>query len=199
LHYKTNKNMEEKDFSPEASIALIQAMIGKTKTNISNNSFYYIFWGWLVFTAALVQYISIKVDYPYGSNIWLLMPIGAVVTIIYSIKNRRNKIVKTHIDGFLKYLWIGFGLALFLTLVSMGIHGVKTTYFFLMVLYGLVTFIAGGVLAFPPLVFGGLCSLTCAVLSVFLNDENQLLCIALALLLSYIVPGHLLALKHKQQ
>jgi hypothetical protein len=149
--------MEEKEITPEDGIALIQAMIGKTKSNISYNSFYYIFWGWLVFAAALVHYIS------------------------------------------LKYLWIGFGLAIAVVMASMGVHGIKVTYFCLMVLYGLATFIAGGVLAFPPLVFGGLSSLTCAVFSIFLSNEDQLLCIAVALLLSFIIPGHLLALKHKQQ
>ncbi len=191
--------MEEKAITPEASIALIQAMIGKTKKNFSNNAFYYIFWGWLVFGAAVVQYISIKADYPYGSMVWWLMPAGAVMTVIYSIRNRKKAIVKTYIDGFMKYLWMGFGLALALTLTTMGVHGIKSTYFFLMVLYGLVTFIAGGVLAFPPLTMGGISSLTCAVLSVFLSDEDQLLCIAAALLFAYIIPGHLLAAKHKSE
>ncbi len=199
MQYKTTKTMEEKEITPEASIALIQAMIDKTKTNISNNSFYYTFWGWLVFIAAIVQYISVKIEYQYGSMIWLLMPVGAVVTIIYSVRTNKDRKTKTHMEGFFRFLWTGFGLALMVTLVMSGMHGIKVTYFFLMVLYGTFTFISGGILRFPPLMFGGLCSLTCAVFSVFLNDENQLLCIALALLLSYIIPGHLLAIKYKQQ
>ena len=101
-------------------------------------------------------------------------------------------------DNFFNFLWTGFGLALTVTLVMTGFHGIKVTYFFLMILYGMATFIAGVVLRFQPMVFGGLCSLTCAVFSVFLGDEEQLLCLALALLLSYIVPGHLLASHSKR-
>ncbi len=190
--------MEEREFSPEDSIALIQSMIDKTKTKISHNSFYFILWGWLVFSAAMVQYITLQMGYTQGGMVWLLMPVGAVVTVIYSARVRKEKKARTYIDSFLGYLWTGFGLALAATLVMGGYHGIRATFFFLMVLYGVFTFITGGVIRFPPLVFGGLCSLTCALFSVFLNDLNQLLCIALALLLSYIIPGHLLALKHKE-
>jgi hypothetical protein len=138
------------------------------------------------------------VNFEYGGLIWLLMPVGAIVTVVYGIRNKKNKLVRTYFDNFFRFLWIGFGLALTVTLVMSGIHGIKVTYFFLMILYGMATFIAGGIIRFPPLVFGGLCSLTCAVFSVFLGDVDQLLCLALALLLSYIVPGHLLAYQNKK-
>lgn len=190
--------MEEKEFSPEDSLALIQSMIDKTKHRISDKSFYFVFWGWLVFLCSIAQYISIKVGFAYGDKVWLLMPVGAVVTIIYSMRVNKERKAKTYMDSFMGYLWTGFGLALVATLAMGGMLGVKATFFFLMVLYGVFTFITGGVLRFPPLVFGGLCSLTCAIFSVFLNDENQLLCIAFALLCSYIIPGHLLAMQNKK-
>jgi len=199
LYFKTTNNMEEKEITPQDGIAIIQEMIGRTKNNISNKSFYFIFWGWLVFAAAMMQYISIKTNFSNGSAVWLLMPVGAVVTVIYSVRTKQKEVVRTYMDGFMRHLWTGFGLALILTLFAMGVNGVNASFFFLMILYGTFTFITGSVLRFPPLMFGGLCSLSCAILSMFLGDTEQLLCIALALLLSYIIPGHLLAFKHKQK
>lgn len=38
----------EENFSPQESLQLIQSMISKTKTNISENRFYFLFWGGLL-------------------------------------------------------------------------------------------------------------------------------------------------------
>jgi hypothetical protein len=189
--------MDNQQLTPEASLALIQSMLERTRNNISNNGFYYIFWGWLVFAAAMIHYISLKLGYEQGGIVWLLMPVGAVVTVIYGRRQNKARPVKTHMEHFFSYLWIAFGIALFITLMMSGMHGIKATYFFLMILYGLATFTAGGALSFAPLMIGGILSFICAICSVFLGDQEQLLCLAVAVLVAYIIPGHLFAAKYK--
>lgn len=192
--------MEEKELNPTESIQLISQMVNTAKNKLADDGFLTIFWGWLVFIAATIHFITIKLHLPYGEFTWVtLMPIGGIVSAIYGFKQGKKAKVKTYIDTYLGYLWGAFGIALFATLVFMPTHGIKTSYFFLMLLYGLATFISGGLLNFKPLVYGSLISFACAIISTFLSETDQLLIIAIAILGSYIVPGHLLRKTYKSQ
>jgi hypothetical protein len=192
--------MENKELNPSESIAIIHEMIANAKNKLADDGFLYIFWGWLVMAAALINYFSVIAGSHYGYYVWpVLMPLGAIVSIIYGIRQKKKENVKTYIDTYLTYLWIAFIIALVMTLAFMPLHGVKTTYFFLMVLYGIATLISGGLLQFRPLVIGSLFSFLFAILSVFAGENEQFLCIAAALLFSYIIPGHLLRNKFRSQ
>ena len=69
--------------SPEESLQVIRTMIEKAKTTVADNSFYFLLWGWLVFTAALLQYILVVfVKTPLNGMAWNLMFIGFIVSSI---------------------------------------------------------------------------------------------------------------------
>lgn len=192
--------MEEKEINLQESLQIISGMVNTAKNKLADDGFLLIFWGWLVVCSALINYLSIKLDIVYGNFVWaVLMPLGGIFSGIYSYKQGKKSKVKTYLDTYLSYLWGAFGIALFIALIFMSYHGVKHTYFFLMLLYGLATFISGGLLNFKPLVFGSLVSFACAVISVFLSEADQLLIISLALLGSYIIPGHMLRKTYKSQ
>jgi hypothetical protein len=86
-----------------------------------------------------------------------------------------------------------------ITIVFGYAHGIKATYFFLILLYGMATLITGGILNFKPLIIGSLFSFACAIISVFVGEIDQFLCISAALILSYVIPGHMLQAKFKSQ
>ena len=121
------------------------------------------------------------------------------MSAIYGYKQGKNKTVKTYVDSYMNYLWGAFGIALVLTLVSMPQYGVKPAYFTLMILYGIATFVCGGILNFKPLIIGSLFSFACAFVSNFCGETDQLLTISIALLASYVIPGHMLRSKFKSQ
>ena len=75
----------------------------------------------------------------------------------------------------------------------------KCPNFFLMILYGISSFVTGGLLNFKPLIFGSLFSFGFAALSVFMSDIDMFLCISGALIFSHIIPGHLLRSSFKSQ
>jgi hypothetical protein len=52
---------------------------------------------------------------------------------------------------------------------------------------------------FKPLVIGGLINFVLAAISGRFSFDNQLLIAALAILTSYIIPGHLLKMRFQQQ
>ena len=196
---RTKMNTEE-TFDPAQSLATISGMIHAAKNKLADDGFLLIFWGWLVTLAALSHYATILMDMEKGYLIWpIFMPLGGIISGIYGYRQGKKKTVKTHIDTYLGFIWGAFIISMFLALGFMPVHGVKLTYFILMILYGIATFVTGGILNFKPLVIGSLFSFACAIISVFLNEPEQLLIIAAALVSSYIIPGHLLRNKFKSQ
>ena len=189
----------EETLKPEQSLQVISNMIHAAKNKLADDGFHIIFWGWLVMICAMTQYITVKLGFDWGGMIWMLMPLGGIVSGIYGYKQGKERKVKTHIDTYLGFLWGGFLIAMAITLGYGYIHGLKATYFFLMLLYGVATFITGGILNFKPLIFGSLFSFGFAILSVYLGNMEQFLCISGALLFSYVIPGHLLRSKYRSQ
>lgn len=192
--------MTEETLHPEESFKLINSMISTAKNKLANDGFHIIFWGWLITVCALTHYITLKLDLQWGNWVWVILPpAGGIFSAFYGYRQKRTKQVKTYVDTYLGYLWRAFIIGMFITLIFLPHFGIKQTYFSLMILYGIATFISGGILSFKPLVIGGLLSFAFAVLSVFFGDTEQLLCISGALICSYIVPGHLLRSKFKSQ
>ena len=189
-----------KEMNPSESLALINSMINTSKNRLADDGFYIIFWGWLILTCALINYVSLLMHSTYGYWVWpILPPLGAIVSLIYGRIQKKKETVKTYIDSYLAYSWTAFIIAMCITLLFIPVNGIKTTYFFLMLLYGMATLISGGLLNFKPLVIGSLFSFICAISSIFVAEREQFLCIAVSLLLSYIIPGHLLQAKYKSQ
>lgn len=187
-------------FQPEESLALINSMINTARHKLADDGFLFIFWGWLVSGSALLHFATLKLGIPYGYFVWpVLMPLGGIFTMIFTSRRKEKERVKTYIDAYLGYVWMAFGIALLVTLCFLPVHGIQHTYFFLMTLYGIATFISGGLLHFTPLIFGSCAAFACAIASVFFGEAEQLLWIALSLIGSYVIPGHLLRKKFKSQ
>jgi nucleoside permease NupC len=192
--------MIEKEIHPHESLHIIQSMINTAKNKLADDGFLLIFWGWLVFVSALVNYILFSLNIVYGFLVWpILMPLGGIFTAIYSNKQKKKEQVKTYVDTYLSYLWTAFGIALAVSLSALPFYGIKSSYFCLMVVYGFVTYVSGGLLEFKALRIGSLFSFACAIASMFVGEKEQLLCIAVAILCSYIIPGHLLSKTFKSQ
>lgn len=182
----------------EKQIQYIEEMIATTKGNLSSGSAHYLLWGWLVFVAALVNYILM--NYTAVENDWIAWPIlmgfGALFAIYLGRKESNESRVTTKIDKMLVSLWSGFGITLVVMLSAMAAMGPAKVYPMLMALYGLGTFVSGGILGFKPLQIGAVAAWVCASIGFFQTQfDVQLILIAAAILCSYIIPGHLLAAK----
>ncbi|HEY1038210.1 MAG TPA: hypothetical protein VGF30_02345 [Bacteroidia bacterium] len=192
--------MEDKDITPNQSMLIIEAMINTAKNKLADDGFLLIFWGWLVFVSALVNYVLFSMNIVWGFLVWpILMPLGGIFTWIYTAQQNKKEQVKTYVGKYLGYLWTGFGIAMGLAVLSLGVYGIKSSYFCLMLLYGFVTFVSGGLLEFKALRIGGILSFVIAAGSVFAPEKEQLLFLSASILCSYIVPGHLLRNKFKSE
>lgn len=192
--------MEEKPISVSESFQIIDTMIGQAKNRLADDGFMIIFWGWLVLAAALGSYVLLLIGVQQFYLTWfILMPLGGLFSFIAGRRERKRNPTRSHLDAYLGYVWLAFGIALFITLLFMGVHGMEITYFFVMLLYGVATLITGGLLNFSPLIIGSLFSFVAAILSVFCGFNEQFLCLSGSVLFSYIIPGHLLRANYQSQ
>ncbi len=192
----------EKEMTSEESLRIITEMIQTAKSGIKDNGFFYLLWGWLVFIACVSQYFFLYVVYnQYNWLAWaILMPLGGVVSTLYGIRLGRKEKVKTYLDQFMSYVLIAFLMSLFTVLFyTARTNNPALGYPLIMMVYGAWLFISGGALKFKPLVIGGCINWVLALISMFLDFQWQLVMLALAVLLGYIIPGHLLKANHKEQ
>jgi hypothetical protein len=193
---------DEKELSPQESLDLIKSMINRTKGAVADDSFHFLLWGWLVFGCCLGSYIlKTIVHYPNHFFIWWLMPVGGLISWMYEAKQSKQKKVKSFIDEALDYLWIAVVISFMVLVIINMLSGQawQTAFTYYILLYAIGTFVSGRLLQFKPLIIGGIINFGLAAISVRFNYDNQLLIGSLAILISYIIPGHLLRRKYQKQ
>ena len=157
---------------------------------------HFLLWGWLVFAAAATNYILLNVvEY---SNYWVFWPallsLGGVLAVVAGCRQAKQQIVITKIDKMLIQLWSGFGITMFVLLIAMATVGPALVYPILMALIGFGTFVIGEILDFKPFKVGAIAAWMCAIFGFFQPDfDMQLILLTAAILLSYVIPGPLLA------
>ena len=189
----------EKEMNSEESILLIQRMINTAKEDLEDSSFYYLVWGWLVFVACIIHFILINISFHNQSIGWMvLMPLGAILTSVYGYRQGKKQRALSYIDDLMKYVLISFFVSLFMVLAFMNKLGLAT-YPMVMLIYGIWLFISGGALKFRPLIIGGIINWILAIAALFVLFEQQLIILAAAVFLGYIIPGHMLRIKYKKR
>ena len=192
--------MEEKQISEKESLEIITRMIQSAKSSISDSSIFYLLWGWLVFVALLAEYFLERINWPYYYIGWMiLMPVGFIASSIIGIRKGRKQRMKTYIDQFMTYLWLGFIVSLMIVLFFMQKLQADGAYPVIFVLYGLGTFVSGGVLRFRPLQIGGIVCWSIAIASIYVEHDIQLLLGAVLMIVAYIIPGYLLRAQFKKE
>ena len=190
---------DNQKFSAEQSLQVIQSMIQKVKEEVANNSFYFLLWGWLVFIAAVLNFVLIKfTEFKYPYLVWNLMWVGVVMSIIKGISESKKEKVKTYIGETMRYFGISTGIIYCGLPFIFGSYNLWHYSFpFYILIYTAACFFMGSIMQFPILKWLGLLCLPIMVISVFIGFEWQLLLMALAILIAYIIPGYILSAREK--
>jgi hypothetical protein len=178
-------------------LELIAEMISSARKEFSDDSYIYLLWGWAVCIAAITQYVLVQMHSNYNGLAWLLMPLAAIVQLVASFIKKRKERVRSHMDKVIGYVWIAFGICLVIVLFSQDVMQLSTLPV-LMLLYGIGTFISGGIMRHKPMIAGAICCWVLGAISFRLAKEQQLLLLALSVVLSYIIPGHMLQNRFKK-
>jgi hypothetical protein len=186
--------------TPEESLQIIRTMIEKAKTTVADNSFYFLLWGWLVFTAALLQYIlAVFVKTPLNGMAWNLMFIGFIVSSIRGARKQQRRVM-TYIDEGLRHIWeCVVVLQIVIVVIYFKRGDWEHCYVFFILSYSIGCFLTGRLLRFAPLVWGAFASWAIAILMTYTDTPTNMLLTSAAVLVSYIVPGYLLRAKYKHQ
>ncbi|MFN7312477.1 MAG: hypothetical protein ACK5UI_03250 [Bacteroidota bacterium] len=179
------------------ALKVIEEMITVTRQEIKDNGFYYFFWGWLVFVAAITNVVILKYELlEFHSISWVvLMPLGGIVTAIKGrFDQKKESAVKTYVSQSMQACVIAFSISLFVVCFAMPIGAQwKAFYPTIMMVYAIWLFISGKLLQFKPLLFGGYLNWLLALIGfIFPNTLLHLSLIALGVLGGFIIPGHLL-------
>ncbi|HPH24043.1 MAG TPA: hypothetical protein PLW32_09180 [Chitinophagaceae bacterium] len=194
--------METKDnFSPQESLAMIEGMINKAKNNFTDDSFLYLLWGWVVFICSIGHFIMLKfTTWQHAEMIWMLTWVTVAIQIIYLVKKQKKERVKTYTDEIISYLWVTFGISMFM--VSVIIARANTwviMYPIVLMLYGIPTFLTGIIMRFTPLKIGGIVCWVLSIIATLIAPIYVLLLLAIAMLAAWIIPGYLLRAMFKKQ
>lgn len=192
-------NHNEKDFTPQESLQVIRSMIEATKHSISDNSHFFLLWGYATMIGCLLQYYLLAVvNYRHHYYAWLVTPVALVVHIIFLIKKQKRATVKTFISEANAYVWSIVGLSYLALAFIFSKIGWQYSFPFYILLYSIGTYISGSLLKFKPMRIGGAACLVLAAVTPYLEYPFQILLAGLAILISYIIPGHLLRIHYRK-
>lgn len=188
----------QKEMTQAESVALIASMINKAKNRFSENGVLYLWWGWIVFACSAIQFIAIYFFNENAWYVWLSTWIMAIFQIFIIKKKRKTQEVRTYTEELDGFVWMVFFICMMLSLFIVNYSGHHIlTYPILLVLYGMPIFLSGVILKFKPLIFGSICCWILSVIALFTLPVFQLLLIASAIVLGWIIPGYLLKKKFK--
>jgi hypothetical protein len=191
--------MAEDNFSPEQSLQLIRSMISKTRQDMSDDSIYFLVWGWITFIACTGQFVLKHIlKYEQHYQVWWLVVVGIIFSIWQGMKEGKQQQAKTYVGESMKYLWIGMGISFFVLSMILGKIGWGSAVFpFFIMLYGLGTFVSGNFIKFKPLIIGGIIAWLLAIAAAYVEYDYQMLFGAAAILFSYIIPAYMLRRREK--
>lgn len=188
-----------KDFSPQESLLLIRSMIESTKSSIGDKSHFFLIWGYATMIGCLLQYfLMVVVQYERHYYAWFVTPLALLLHVIFIIKDKREQRVKTFISEANGYVWVIIGFSYLALGIVFSKIGWQYCYPFYILLYGIGTYISGSLLKFKPMRFGGAFCLVLVAVAPYLNYGQQMLLSAFAILVSYIIPGHLLRNQYRK-
>lgn len=176
----------------------MQNMILKAQKNYNVDSFFYIMCSWLTFTTCVLSYFLEAILKDKINLIWLLMLLGGSISIIYFKKKSKKQKVQTHVETHVNQVWLTMGLAFIFLIIGASLQINFEVIPTIILLYGSGIFCTGSIINFLPMVLGGAVCFPLFLFSsyfLFVDYISQFLVLAFAILVSYIIRGHLFKAK----
>jgi hypothetical protein len=189
----------EKEMSPTESLSIISSMIEKTRHTFSDSSHYFLLWGYAVFIACAAQFTMMSLGYEKSYLAWWIIIPALVIHFILVIRERKREKVSTYISEANGYLWMGIGFCFFVMAFIFAKISWQYCFPFYVLFYALGTFVSGSLIRFKPLIVGGIISFIIAAGISFFDYKMQILLAAISILVTYIIPGHMLRSRYKNQ
>ena len=213
---------EEKQLSEKESLDLITQMINKAKDSYHDTGMGAIMWGAVIAICALEKLAEIQFEYRLPFDIYLLTLVAIIPQIFISIKEKRERKVKAYDDIYMDYLWLGFGICIFLMILIINnvfadlnplvkdykdlaksridwidIRFSEYVSSFFLLLYGFPTFVTGAACKFKPMLWGGIFCWVCCIAAIYTTIKVDLLLTALSAIVAWFIPGILMEREYR--
>jgi hypothetical protein len=189
----------ENTMTETESLKLINEMIGKAKRSYITTGAASIVWGALIVLCSLLTWYQVYTKHFFGFDVWWLVFLAVIPQIFFSIKEKQKKKFVSHDERTMTYLWTTFGICItILSFYDSKFNPNSATSLF-MLMYGIPTFITGGVFKFKPMIFGGLTCWVLAVASMYTDFTIDMLFMAACGLFAWLIPGIILWRRYKKQ
>jgi uncharacterized protein with PQ loop repeat len=202
---------KEKQLTEKESLDLITQMINKAKDSCHSTGIAAMMWGLVIAVCSLVKLSEIQFGFRLPFDIYLLTFVAIIPQIYFSVKEKKERKVKTYGDDFMDYLWLAFGICIFLLVLIINVMGSEwqpvaeeykkvtgtaapfhlfefTAPLFLL-LYGLPTFVSGASMKFRPMLLGGIFCWLCCIAAVFTPGKIDLVLTAISAIVAWFIPG----------
>jgi hypothetical protein len=189
----------EQNFSEQESLKLIDEMIHKARQSYITRGIALMVWGVLIIVCSLLTWAQVKFRFSTGFDVWLLVFLAVIPHVYFAIKERKHRKFVGHDEQIMIYVWTTFGVCIFLLSFYNANFGNQhsTTLFF--ILYGVPTFITGGVFKFKPMIFGGIICWLFSIVSVYTSFSVDMLMMAASGLVAWLIPGIILWENYKKE
>jgi branched-subunit amino acid ABC-type transport system permease component len=132
----------------------------------------------------------------------VILPVSGLIFTLYYILKQRKK-VQTYIGISLRYVWISlFASMVLVNLIQMNVlHRVnfELQHPIFMVLIAFAVTVTGGILRYRLIIAGGIIFGLLALAASYFELQTQLLLEAIAWIIAFIIPGHLLYAKRNKK
>ena len=182
---------ESGNLTARESLDIIAAMIQEAKGKVQQNSFFFLFWGWIIVLSNLGMYGLLKLDYEHFYVVWIITIPAWIYTFYKVYTSRKVNATTTHFDRISGALWMSYGLTIF----SLVFFGYKIDFQLnpvIMIVSAIPTIVSGVILNFRPLIIGGTAFWIAGIIAFLVGKETQPLVGALGIICGYLVPGYLL-------
>ncbi|NOZ62339.1 MAG: hypothetical protein GXO74_11740 [Calditrichaeota bacterium] len=187
----------------QEEIRLIKAMVEKTRRSTTGSGAYLVVWGLLIILAVAVMYALIYLE--KYNLIWVdwfvLMGLGAAFTSLKARKAEKRATFKTYAEETLKHLWIGSGIAFFLTgfiFPLAGVYSYEVISILVSTIAGLAVFVSGGIYEWNFLKWCGVVWWAAAVVMIFVHPNYRALVFIPATFFGYLLPGIIINRMYKK-
>lgn len=203
---------QEKQLTEKESLDLIAQMISKAKESYYDTGISAMMWGIVIAVCALVRLSELQFGYHLPVDIYWLTVVAIIPQVLISIKEKKERKVKTYDDVYMNYVWLAFGISIVLMIfitnaifnageavqgASYQVVAVKSTTFkfyeyispLFLLLYGIPTFITGAACRFKPMIWGGLLCWVCCIISIYTTVKIDLLLTAFSAIVAWFIPG----------
>lgn len=194
---KEQKFNREEAPTRQQSLDLINEMISKAKESYTTKGIASMVWGSLITFCGLANWVEIHFKQNFG-DVWLLTLIALVPQIYFSVKEKRSKNFIAHNEITTNYIWIAFTLSMFITSYYFSYFSMGNVSSLIMMLFGIPTFIIGGMNKFTPMIVGGIFCWAASIVSIFTTIEIDLLLMAACGLFAWLIPGIILWGRYKK-